>query len=468
MGNAQVKRIAYLLLFLAALLFLHSDSGNGQEPMSAKPSLDFDPNRSNPLLPKTPLEDEGPVQKNGRGDPVLNPDGTVRHLPLPPKPIVYKPLPVPDEKTAYQAIVRLNGGAKFDPSGRIFCIHCMKTNVDDLNTIASLKNLTEVVFQGPNIKDADLGPLAKASKLKLLYFLDSSISDDALKVVGQLISLEKLALISPHVTSSGMPHLKRLQNLQDLYLRDSGVGDDGMRFVAKLKSLRYLHLSPDVGEKGLRQLETLTQLATLKRRGSVTDAELEAIGHIPNLTTIDMQWFEVTDEGLKGLVPLKKLRSLDLSNSNVTDAGMVYIAKLAGLKKFVIYGHIGDIGLDHLTDSQSISWLCVSDANTTDAGLAHIDRMGNLDRVCLAGTEVGDMTAMRLAKLQKLRCIDLSDTRVTKTGFLALRGLKNLKQVNLTGTKFSDKEFSELYDELPVSGGRSGPPTDPSGPWRDK
>src|SRR5262249_258086 len=68
----------------------------------------------------------------------------------------------------------------------------------------------------------------------------------------------------------------------------------------------------------------------------LTDASLQQIGNLSNLTSLDLTYTAITDAGMVHLLPLAKLSNLNVYRTNLTDSGLMQLTGLKGLRKLEI------------------------------------------------------------------------------------------------------------------------------------
>lgn len=132
--------------------------------------------------------------------------------------------------------------------------------------------------------------------------------------------------------------------------------------------------------------------------GSVTDADLQDLAGLTELTSLKLTGAKVTDAGLKHLAGFEKLAMLDLQNTLVTGAGF---KDLAGLKHLEYVNLMG--------------------SKATDVGVQDLSGFRQLTTLLLGNTAVSDAGLMGLAQNHpKLRWLYLSQTNVSLNAVAAL------------------------------------------------
>jgi len=200
------------------------------------------------------------------------------------------------ETTDYGAIKNLSDLKHFTGLEALMII---KTEVNDLSTLASLSKLQFVSFAGCNIT-ADLSTLSNLPSLQSLAISASQVSD-----------------LSP---------IGNLNRLTDLHLTDVGeVGFSDLTVFSHLTNLTNLALS---GNKiqDVSPLSNLTQLTELNiSRNEIRD--ISPLSSLTNLTGLNLYANQISD-----ITPLPQLTSLimlDLDGNQISD--IAPLSQLANL-----------------------------------------------------------------------------------------------------------------------------------------
>lgn len=106
------------------------------------------------------------------------------------------------------------------------------------------------------IQDEDLDLLAALPHLANLVLLEGGITDAGLKRLQRLPRLASLWLTKTNVTDKGLSHLQGLPHLRRLHLVDVPIGDEGLATLARLKRLRIMGLRDTrVSDEGVARLK---------------------------------------------------------------------------------------------------------------------------------------------------------------------------------------------------------------------
>jgi hypothetical protein len=146
--------------------------------------------------------------------------------------------------------------------------------------------------------DDILKMLRTQSGIKTLHLGGDTLTDDGLKSLADLTDLRELVLWwATGITDAGVAHLRRLPRLQILDISLSRLTDEGVRSLAELPALEELHLEGKLTDKSLLYLSRASHLKSLRlSRGEC----------------------EFGDEGLRHLEGLRDLRSVRLQNAKVS------------------------------------------------------------------------------------------------------------------------------------------------------
>ncbi|SVC26935.1 uncharacterized protein METZ01_LOCUS279789, partial [marine metagenome] len=243
--------------------------------------------------------------------------------------------------------------------------------------------------------------------------VEHAIREALEKPEGELITkadLEKVRYlqVTDDLTDEGLKEVAKLQQLTGLSLYDTKITDAGLKDVAKMKQLEYLGLAStqitDAGLKEVAKLRKLTELEFLAEQ--ITDAGLKEVAKLQKLTGLALHSNNITDAGLKELAKMKQLESLGLDGTQITDAGLKEVAKL-----------------------QNLTFLDLTNNKITDVGLKELAKMKQLESLGLDFTKITDAGLKEVVKLQKLTFLGLNDTKITDAGVAELK--KALPKCNI-------------------------------------
>ncbi len=150
--------------------------------------------------------------------------------------------------------------------------------------------------------------------------------------------------------------------------------------LAKLKKLkRFGCRQADIGSEGIKHLAELKELTRLElRETTIDDASLEIISQLPKLTFLDIGECKV----LKGKT-IGELGKL---------TGLTYL-ELREIKK------VKDDNFAALETLVNLTELNLEATRISDASVPTILKMQKLERLSVAGTQMGDEGILELSKL---------------------------------------------------------------------
>lgn len=253
------------------------------------------------------------------------------------------------------------------------------------------------------------------------------------------LTIRAVDLYGTIIEPKDLEKLSALKHVTELYLPgpswNPGAGsrldaNEELKFLAPLTTVEKLHFSlhfltnVNVQDKGLKHLETLTNLRELRlSQGRVKNFSFAVF---PKLEALDLSYSTATDEVLKSLSGLKNLRRLNLRDTLITDDGLAALAPVTSLEEIDLYG-----------------------LKISDKGLAHLRTLKNLRKLNLLGGPITDSGAEILAGLPHLRELNLYRAELTNAGVSKLRALKELAFLDLRYTRATASGVEQLRAALP-------------------
>jgi Leucine-rich repeat (LRR) protein len=247
--------------------------------------------------------------------------------------------------------------------------------------------------------------------------------------------------------AKGAPIADRLKDVSSLTMNDDEVTDAALEHLKALTNLSWLSLDgTQVSDKGLEHLKALTNLSWLSLDGTqVTDKGLEHLKALTNLSWLSLDGTQVSDKGLEHLKALTNLSTLDLAGTQVSDKGLEHLKALTNLSTLDLAGtQVSDEGLEHLKALTNLSTLSLNGTQVSDKGLEHLKALTNLSTLSLGGTQVSDKGLEHLKALTNLSELFLNGTQVSDKGLEHLKALTNLSWLSLGGTQVSDEGLEHL------------------------
>jgi hypothetical protein len=153
------------------------------------------------------------------------------------------------------------------------------------------------------------------TKLTRVSHRGSSIDDEGLRqLCDHLPNLESLSLAHAKFTDAGAPHLAKLTQLKGLELGASKATPQSLRHIAQLP-LEYLQLGEGF-ESGaciplIKDIGTLRRL-TLTNAQALTDADLQTLAGLTQLTHLEIGKMPLPDERIPALKAFAHLKTMRL------------------------------------------------------------------------------------------------------------------------------------------------------------
>ncbi len=256
-------------------------------------------------------------------------------------------------------------------------------------------------------------------------------------------------------------------SLGTLYIRDAGVEYDasmaasgfGEGWRAYVPAQGWVEV-PEGTELMLRvppaQGEAVAALAELDADDlrkldlsdcGLEDGDLEAIGGLTGLTSLNLNGNPITDAGLACLEGMTGLRWLGVERTQVTGADAPVLGKLRALEYFDAYATpFTDAGVARLAALPHLKRLGLEATPVTAEGLRHLGAAAAMEELNLEQTAADDSVVAALAELPRLRTLSVAKTAVTDEGLSALARAQQLEVLNVRYTGVGDAGVEPLRD----------------------
>ena len=294
--------------------------------------------------------------------------------------------------------------------------------------------------------------------LKLMPYLKSltinGMKLDTLSDLSSLTKLEKLDLTGCRFPASALSVPAALPNLTNLKISDCGLSS--IADLAGAQNLTVLDLSKN---GGIRNLEALSNMTTLKKLYLQNNAvvNLEQLTNLTNLETLDVSYNSLTS--LAPVANCIKLTTLNADGNQLT--ALVGISELTLLHELSVeYNLLTDISA--MSSCTELTILSVANNQITDISpLAGLSKLEKLDfsyntvsalpawtSECTLRTIDGSYNAIEslnpLASLSTVSYIFMDYNKITNVD--ALANCYNLVQLNVFGNKIKDVSALTEHD----------------------
>jgi len=181
--------------------------------------------------------------------------------------------------------------------------------------LAGLKNLESFSFVGTQMTGKAYAQFEGFTKLTRVSHRGSLIDDEGLRqLCDHLPNLESLSLAHAKFTDVGAPHLAKLTKLKGLEVGAAKATPQALKAIAKLP-LEYLQLGEGFDSSAcfplIKDIVTLRRL-TLTNAQALTDADLQALADLSQLTHLEIGKMPLPDERIALLKPFAFLKSMRL------------------------------------------------------------------------------------------------------------------------------------------------------------
>lgn len=165
----------------------------------------------------------------------------------------------------------------------------------------------------------------------------------------------------------------------------------------------------------------------------VTDDDLARIAeHFIGLRAIELDRAGITDAGVEFLAKLPQLTHLGLERTGVTDAGVEALAETGRLTYIDLYRtEVTDAAVEALAACKGLKWLGLEDTGITDASLTAINGLPALEGINVGGNAISEAGIVQLAKITSLKHVHLDDVQVTEAAAVAIASLPRLEELEI-------------------------------------
>ena len=178
---------------------------------------------------------------------------------------------------------------------------------------------------------AQIPTLPKLNSLSL-YDSQTNSRTNALTSLTSLQSfpaLTRLTIVTKKADNNTLACLRQARQLKTLSMHVAALGDADLAHIGQLYGLNSLTITCNSTDAGLEQITGLQDLTLLSLHyPRMTDAGLEHVGKLRNLKTLSLSSSAITDAGMQHLEPLDRLEQLFLKGTSVTPEGTRELRRL--------------------------------------------------------------------------------------------------------------------------------------------
>jgi Leucine-rich repeat (LRR) protein len=331
------------------------------------------------------------------------------------------------------------------------------------DVLGDLSTLRRVRLEGAWTGHRAMLSLGKATQLRSLTLVDTSIGNFSLNQIKGLTELrevhwvgetftdnsplylrelpvEKLYCDCPRVGDGGLKHLRYLPALRELQLERSRTSAAGLDALAKSPLLERVVLGDlELDDRAFVGLSKLDELVELDLAGGVLlEPEIPTLAELRGLRRLNLRVEGLGAESTSSLTALTELRELNLADTAISDDSLKHLSGLTKLESLELRGtRVTNAGLEHLAKLTRLRRLTLDHTDLVDAGVVHLAPLVALEELRLDHTLVTDAAIDTLMKLPKLRRLNLEHTVISRDGADRLRAWGQLERLGLAGTRAS-------------------------------
>jgi Leucine-rich repeat (LRR) protein len=175
----------------------------------------------------------------------------------------------------------------------------------------------------------------------------------------------------------------------------------------------------------------IAKLKKLKRFGcrlaDVTGEGIKHLAELTELTRLELRETSLDDEGMEVLSNLPKLSYLDISECRlISGDGIARLGKLTSLTFLELreIKKVKDDSFANLATLTNLVDLNVSATRITDESAPILLKMQKLERLSVAGSQMGDAGIVQLGQLPALKWLDLTASNPTEDTIKALKAAR--------------------------------------------
>jgi hypothetical protein len=208
-----------------------------------------------------------------------------------------------------------------------------------------------------------------------------------------------------------------------------------------------------------QQIHQLSHLKSLSFGKGFNDAELKALGAMPELETLNANGMEVSDAGIGALAQSPNLKSIAIFHpgKGFTGAGLAALAKLPRLERLTVAGstEFADAGMAAVASLGQLKEFRTWHSGVTLEGVKKLPALKQLTSLTLGQrlsrtppTTLSDEAIAVLADCSSLEALNLQEARLTLSALGQLKKLPKLKRLTLDGIDLPEADVTALKAQL--------------------
>lgn len=367
------------------------------------------------------------------------------------------PGPPADDRAVAQRVLDLGGKVRVAPPKKLPKTMAEYVALPEWGPGAKLPNsdfkLAGVEIWGAAATDAELARLAGIDGLIFVWFDNAPFTAAGLKHLAASRNLQKLNLHgAARIGDEAAEQIAAFRQLVTLDISHTGFTDKGLAALSPLENLQELVCGPNISGAALPSFRRLPRLRMLTIEASdLGEKELAGVAELRQLDWLDLYNADrIGDDGLRALNDLNQLGTLRIRGRRFSNRGLAHLAKLQRLTELRLHSPgFTDEGLAQLAGMWRLKLLELTDCEVSGAGFKSLIALQQLQQLIFERCPIVDSSLAELPSPQTLEVLDLQHTRVTDAGIPHLEKLKGLKYLNLSGTAVTNDGLLQLQHALP-------------------
>lgn len=258
----------------------------------------------------------------------------------------------------------------------------------------------------PDIKFTDL-PRAKVKTVAVGHRIEQTGDKKSdyirdISGISYLTNLRRINVKNMELDEANIKEICKIKTLEDILITDTPLPAGSARYLAALPNLRHLALENcSLQAQDVKSISNLSLLIKLSLDGNDLNnpAVLKPVSKMRALTSLSLSDSSVTDAGIDGIYKLPNVTTLKIDGRLLTLAAMKKIAQMRNLE-FVMVSlskKLDDRAIGELSKLPKLKRLDLERCpNVTDGCIDSLIRMRSLEVLRILGTSISDEAVVRL------------------------------------------------------------------------
>ncbi len=204
-----------------------------------------------------------------------------------------------------------------------------------LSQLGKHKDLEILTLDLPSISQGGITVISELSKLRILQFGQTRISNEMIPLLRSISGLDKIAFDGRWLLDSGIAAFKE-SSLTEIVLPHAAITDKGVKDLSEMKNLEWLDLrnAPHISDAALKDIAKLEELRYLNLSSTaITGMNFSSLAKLPKLGEFILAGTKINDVAIKELTAFENLQVLDLRKTAITDQSIPILMEMPHLKR---------------------------------------------------------------------------------------------------------------------------------------